>query len=199
MRFGTGPLVRLIRERRLDRNPLRRGSDRAETVVLGALFAAFLAVAPFAACAAGSWAYAASARQAQAQRTTLRQVPAALVLTPFHVAPYLATGYDSLSVDARWRAPDGRVRTGIVSRRYGATEGSTIPVWVDQAGRLSEPPLQRAQLVNRARSIEGATVGALCIAMIAARRLTRRVLYRHRMAAWDADWLATGPRWRSQR
>ena len=51
-------LGRLLRGRRLDRNPLRRRSDRAETAVLGVLLAAFLAGAPFAAQAAGSWTYA---------------------------------------------------------------------------------------------------------------------------------------------
>jgi hypothetical protein len=54
-RLGTSWLARLLRGRRLDRNPLRRGSDRAETVVLAALLAAFLAAAPFAAQAAGPW------------------------------------------------------------------------------------------------------------------------------------------------
>ena len=36
-------LGRALRLRRLDGNPLRRGSDRAETVVLGVLLAIFLA------------------------------------------------------------------------------------------------------------------------------------------------------------
>src|SRR6516162_4026131 len=79
MRFGTGWLARLLRGRRLDRNPLRRGSDRVETAVLGVLLAAFLAVAPFAAHAAGSWGYASAARTAQAQRTSLYQVTATLL------------------------------------------------------------------------------------------------------------------------
>ena len=43
MRFRTSWLARLLRGRRLDRNPLRRGSDRAETIMLGALLAGFLA------------------------------------------------------------------------------------------------------------------------------------------------------------
>ena len=47
-------LGRLLRGRRLDRNPLRRGSDRVETAIAGVLLAAFLAGAPFAAHAAGS-------------------------------------------------------------------------------------------------------------------------------------------------
>ncbi len=37
MRFRTSWLARLLRGRRLDRNPLRRGSDRAETFVIGGL------------------------------------------------------------------------------------------------------------------------------------------------------------------
>ena len=54
MRFSTSWLARLLRGRRLDRNLLRRRSDRAETIVLGALLAGFLAAAPFAAHAAGT-------------------------------------------------------------------------------------------------------------------------------------------------
>ena len=69
-------LGRLLRGRRFDRNALRRGSDRAETVVLGVLLAAFLAGAPFAAHSAGSWTYATSVREAQAQQAALHQVPA---------------------------------------------------------------------------------------------------------------------------
>jgi len=54
-------LGRVLRGRRLDRNPLRRRSDRVETTVLGLLLAAFLAGAPFVTHAAGSWAYGWSA------------------------------------------------------------------------------------------------------------------------------------------
>lgn len=117
MRFGTCRLARVIRGRRLDRNPLRRGSDRAETVVLGVLVVTFLAIAPFAAHAAGSWAYATSAREAQAQRAALRQVPATLLRAPSQVTAYPAAGYTPLGAAARWRAPDGQVRAGILSPR----------------------------------------------------------------------------------
>ena len=79
MRFRTSWLARLLRGRRLDRNPLRRASDRAETIVIGALLAAFLAAAPFAAHAAGAWGHDSAARQAQAQRASLVQVTATLL------------------------------------------------------------------------------------------------------------------------
>jgi hypothetical protein len=41
--------------------------------------------------------------------------------------------------------------------------------------------------------------GALAAALIIIGWLTRRALDRRRMAAWDADWLATGPRWTPRR
>ena len=47
--------------------------------MLGALLAAFLAAAPFAAHAAGSWAHASAVREAQAQRASLVQVTATLL------------------------------------------------------------------------------------------------------------------------
>src|SRR5579863_8657408 len=95
---GSSWLGRLLRGRRLDRNPLRRGSDRAETAMLGVLLAVFLAGAPFAAYAAGNWTSAAAAREAQAQQAALRQVPATLLQ---EAAPWSATDYGS-GATARW-------------------------------------------------------------------------------------------------
>jgi hypothetical protein len=88
-------------------NPLRRGSDRAETAVLGVLLAAFLAAAPFAARAAGGWTYATSAREAQAQQAALHRVAATLLQT---AEPLTARGYGS-DAKARWTAPDGNACT----------------------------------------------------------------------------------------
>jgi hypothetical protein len=199
MRFRTGWLARLLRGRRLDRNPLRRRSDRAETVVLGALLAAFLAVAPFAAHAAGSRAYAVSAREAQAQRATLRQIPATLLQTPSTVISYPGAGVIPLAVDARWRAPDGRMKTGMLFVPLGATAGSTVLVWVDHAGRLAHPPLGHPQLIARAQLARELAAGAVALVLIVIGWRVRRSLDRRRMAAWDADWLATGPRWSPRR
>jgi hypothetical protein len=196
-RLGTGWLARLLRGRRLDRNPLRRGSDRAETVVLGALLAAFLATAPFAAHAAGGWAHARAVRDAQAQRASLVQVTATLV----RAAPVLS-GYGSPSgfaVEARWRAPDGPVRTGELFVTADVAAGHSARIWVDRTGRLTGPPLSRDQMAGRAQLAVGVAVGCLAVLLITAAWLVRRGLDRRRMAAWDADWLANGPRWSPRR
>ena len=127
-------LVRLVRGRWLDRNPLRRGSDRAETAILGVLVAAFLAAAPFVAHAAGSWTYAGSAREAQAQQAALHQVPATLLQA---AAPVASGGY-GFDASARWQAPDGHACTGQVfvpgvaaraARSWsGSTRRATLPI-----------------------------------------------------------------------
>jgi hypothetical protein len=195
-RLGTSWLARLLRGRRLDRNPLRRGSDRAETVVLGALLAAFLAAAPFAAHAAGSWAHASAVRDAQAQRASLHQVTATLL----GAAPVLS-GYglaSDFAVEARWRAPDGRVRTGELLVTATAAAGHSTRIWVDRAGRLTGP-LSRDQVTGRVQLAVGVAVGGLAVLLIVAAWLVREGIDRRRMAAWDADWLANGPRWSPRR
>ncbi len=131
MRATSIWLARLLRGRRPDRNPLRRGSDRAETAILGVLLAAFLVGAPFAAHAAGSWTYATAAREAQLQQATTYQVPATLLQTAL---PWNAGAYGG-EANARWKAPDGQARTGQIFVAGGGAAGSTVMVWTNQAGR----------------------------------------------------------------
>jgi len=192
---GSTRLGRLARGLRLDRNPLRRGSDRAETAMLGVLLAAFLAGAPFAAHAAGSWTYATSVREAQAQQATLRQVPATLLQA---AAPW-NIGEPGAEADARWTAPDGQERTGQIFVSSGAPAGSTVMVWVNQAGQLTDSPLDASQVANRADLSEVLAVAGLALALIVTGGLVHWALGRRRLAAWDADWLATGPRWSPRR
>lgn len=184
-------LARLLRGWRPDRNPLRRGSDRAETAIIALLVAAFLACAPIAWHLAGSWTYQVYERQAQAQRATVHLVPAT-VLT---AAPgWTASGADP-DVVARWVAPDGRLRTGPVFVPEGAAVGRTVRVWINQAGQVSYPPLLQVQVISRAQLARMLAVIALAVTVTAASALTHRVLDRRRLARWEAEWLAKGPDW----
>jgi hypothetical protein len=197
MRFRTSWLARLLRGRRLDRNQLRRGSDRAETILIGALLAAFLAAAPFAAHAAGAWGHDSAARQAQAQRASLVHVTATLLWS----APILA-GYGSgsgFAAEARWRAPDGAVRTGELFVTPGAAASHSTRIWVDQTGRLTNPPLSGDQMTGRAQLAAWVAVGSLAAVLATAGWLVRWSLDRRRLSGWDAEWLANGPRWSPRR
>ena len=193
MRPGSTRLGQWLRGWRLDRNPLRRWSDRAETAILGVLLAAFLVGTPFVAYAAGSWTYATSGREARAQQAALHQVPATLLEAAQSIGVY------STEADARWRAPDGRVVTGQVFVPSGAPTGSTIMVWTNQAGQLTASPLNASQVASRADLSEALAVAGFALALIGIGGLVHWALDRRRFAAWDADWLATGPRWSPQR
>ena len=149
--------------------------------MLGVLLAAFLAIAPFAAYAAGSWAYATCAQEAQAQRAVLRQVPATLLQTPPQVTADPGAGYVPVGAVARWRAPDGQARTGILHPPSGVAASSAVLVWVDRIGQLTDPPLGQAQLITRAHLAEEVAVGTLTTALIAVYWLVRWALDRRRI------------------
>src|SRR5580700_117113 len=78
-------LTRLTRALGLDRNPLRRASDRAEAWIRVGLLAVFLIAAPMAAGAAGAWAYHAGVTGArvQAAQASRDQVPPAALQPAF--------------------------------------------------------------------------------------------------------------------
>jgi hypothetical protein len=189
MRPRSTRLGRWWRGWRPDRNPLRRRSDRAETLILGVLVAACLAGAPLAAHAAASWTYATSAREAEAQQAALHQVPATLLQPAQPLGAYTA------EANARWRAPDGHMVTDQVPVPIAAAAGSTLMVWTNQAGQLTDPPLNVSQVASRAALSEVLAVTGLAVMLIVVGRLVHVVLNRRRLAAWDADWLANGPRW----
>jgi hypothetical protein len=192
---GSTWLGRLLRGRRPDRNPLRRGSDRAETAVLGVLLAAFLAGAPFAAHAAGSWTYATSAREAQAQQAALHHVPATLL----QAAPPWGISEGGAEAQARWKAPDGQVRTGQIFVLSDAPAGSTVMVWINQAGQLTDSPLQHSQVTRRADMARVLAIAALAVTLMIIGCAARWALDRRRLTAWDTEWLTTEPRWSPRR
>lgn len=191
--------VRLLRGLRPDRNPLRRGSDLAECVIAAGLLAAFLASAPFAAAAAARWTHAANLREARAQQAAWHQVPAVLLqrAPENQVVDYGPT--TTTSARARWTAPDGSRHSGWVEALPGTRAGSAVSTWTDASGQLTGPPLQAAQVADRTTLAAMLAPMAAAAVFLAAWRLARHALNKRRLAAWDADWSATGPKWTSLR
>lgn len=177
-----------------DRNPLRRTVDRVEAMVWSALAVAFLAGAPLAAVAAGHFSYGLISRSAHAQQAARHQVPA----VPLTAIPADVYGYQAM-VRASWTAPDGTRRTGMVPAPPVAQAGGTVRVWVDAAGRQTGPPLQPSQV--RAQVALTAILAPVVVGLVllCAGQLAHSALGRRRLAAWDADWQATGPQWTRRR
>ena len=182
-----------------DRNPLRRTSDRIAAAIVAAAIAAFLIGAPLIMLAAGQWAKAAAFQVARSQHASWRQVPAVLLAN----APgTMDVGYGGVSLPearARWTAPDGTARRGSVVAPTGTPAGRTVLIWVNQAGQLTGPPLRPEQVTGQtvlAMVVAPCTLGSLLLCAVA---LGIQAVDRRRLAAWDAEWRAIGPRWTSLR
>ena len=148
--------------------------DRTETAVFSGLMGAFLAGSPFVAYAAGRWAYTVLARKAQLQRNALFQVPATLLREAPHRTG--SGAHRDRRALAQWRAPDGQLRTGPVCAPIGAAAGSTVRVWVNQAGTLADPPLQQPEIANRTELAQGLAAAGFAAALAAIGGLARKSL-----------------------
>jgi hypothetical protein len=187
-------LGRFVRGQRPDRNPLRRVSDRLETALLAMMVVAFLAAAPFTAQACGAWAHSIAHRAQVTQEASRHQVTAVVL----KVAASTGTGGyvspESLA-QARWTAPDGTVVTGEAPVPAGTAAGATVPEWVTADGQLTDPPIGNSQIADSVDIAEILAVLGLGILLAVTGWLARRALDKRRMAAWDAEWRVTEPRW----
>jgi hypothetical protein len=193
-RVKGGRLPELVRLWRPDGNPLRRTADRVEGVVMAVLIAAFLTGAPLAALAAGDAAAATGSRIAAAQASWHR-VPAVLLRDAAADSHAMFQASLEALVPARWTAPDGVPRTGEIYVPAGAKAGSTVLVWADGSGRLTEMPLRPGDVAEEIALAASLTTVAVAGLLVAIGLLARWVLDRRRLAAWDARWKATGPQW----
>lgn len=190
-RPGVTRLGRFVRRWRFDRNPLRRATDRVETAVLVLLVTAFLIGTPFAALAAGSWMHS-MARQAQlAQEASRHQVTASVLAV---TAPPAGQNL-AWQAQARWRAPDGHEVTNEVPVPPDTVVGRKLQVWTDRTGDFTTAPLTNSQVAGQTAIGEGLGVITSAVVLTLAGGLALWALNKRRMAAWDADWHATGPRW----
>lgn len=171
-------------------NRLRRPSDRMEgllVVLLAAAFLAAVAAAPY----IGERLY-------HSQRGDAQLHAATAVLTQNGPSDNYMTSVGEAA--ARWRAPDGQQRNGILTTVIapgisGASAGTHVQVWLTDSGQPQAPPVGTAQAMFGSAVL---AIGAVCcaaIALLVCYWLGRLALDRRRMAAWASEWSLTGPRW----
>jgi hypothetical protein len=191
---SAGRPATVLRRLGLDRNPVRRSADRAEAWLRIGLLAVFLLAAPASAIGAGRWCAAVFTARAHAQAAAGYQVPATVVSR----APrdYPAPGGPGYGwARARWTAPDGTARSGLVGAPWARGKGATVRIWTDSGGRLAEPPLGRDEITSRAVTFGALAPVLLGLLLLAVGGLVRRVLDQRRMEAWEAGWAAVEPLW----
>jgi hypothetical protein len=194
MRITGHRTAALARRLGLDRNPLRRGTDRVEAWIRIALVLAFLVGAPLAFIGAERWADSTAPSIAHAQQAGEHRVPATLLQG-------VPGGSDSFVVvslgwvRARWAVPGGSVRTGYVEAPAGTRAGSTEPVWLDRSGAPTEPPWPSDQIRSWTLMIAALAPILLALLLLAVMGILGHVFHRRRLASWQRAWSAVEPQW----
>lgn len=185
---------RLTRRLGRERNPLRRRSDLIEAWIAPVAIAAFLVLGPLVAATTGLWVRADNAATRHAQ-LSWQQVPAVLLAAA--PGPMMSDNGANSWVDwtsARWTA-EGQLRIGKVPAAAGTPAGSTVPVWLDRAGNVRLPAMTPAQTERRVIGAASMALAAVAMLLAGLALVSRRVLDRQRLAAWEAAWLVVGPQW----
>ena len=191
---------RLARWLGVDRNPLRRGTDRVEAALRPVIIILLVAAVPVAAVAAGRWADHRALHRVQAQRETKHLVTAILLgNAPTTGTPDPYTSVQTTWVPARWQPPGQPPRTGEVLAVAGARQGSTVRIWIDRSGAITDPPLGHRDVVGDVCVAVGTTCLVSWLVLLAAWTLARRALDRRRLRAWEAEWQVSGPLWSGRR
>jgi len=196
MTIGRWP-GRAMRGMRPDSNPLRRRIDRAETFIFGGLLLAAVTVAPVAAIQAGHVAYTDSLRVARAQERTGHQTTARLLDPP----STSAGGYTVTSLvpaTARWTTPTGTSRTGDIQVPAASVKGEVFKIWTDAMGDVTSPPATEEQAAGQGTFAAIMAVVLTLVTCSSAVGITRMIMNRRRIAAWEADWTVTAPMWTRQ-
>jgi len=185
-------LARLCRALGLDGNPLRRASDRAEACIRAGLLAAFLIVGPIAAVAVGHWASHADASGASTQ--THAHPAVALRPAGGSGGPAPAGQGGPGRAWAQVEGVDGFARTSEMPVPAGTSAETVATVRPRAPARVATPPGPGATAsVTASATVAGLAIVAL--ALLALLRLIQWCLNWRRLAAWEAAWAATGPRW----
>ncbi|MCS0637015.1 hypothetical protein NX801_15360 [Streptomyces sp. LP05-1] len=189
-------------------NSLRRSTDLTEAwVALAALLLLLVVAVPALGWAAGARTDAAlqrSARLQQEQRhaTTARVLgpaPAGTKAVPAGGGRAQGAPVEQQvrkTVLARWKAPDGKARTGaLTTARPTSHPGDTFRIWTDPAGRPTGRPLTAG--TAREHAVLAGTGAALAAAGLVegVRRLVVWRLHRRRYVRLDRAWAAVGPDW----
>jgi hypothetical protein len=189
----TRASTRLARRLGLDGNPLRRRSDVIAGWLMPAAVLAFLALSPAVYALTNARVHADDAAARRAERSWHRVT--GIVLAPAPGAAQAGNGASNWTVTApvQWTV-SGQTHTADLPVPAATAKGSHVPVWLDQAGK-PEIPLTAVQAGDRAIADTLVALAALAVALAGLAWLGRRILDRRRLAGWEVEWLAVGPRW----
>jgi hypothetical protein len=185
----------------LGRNSMRRPSDRVESAVFSLLLMLAIVAVPLG-IHVGQTMFQTQSSYSVEQTQQAHQTTAVLLdnAPSGAVVPGQHQGVEAHpTVRAQWKAPDGSQHFGLVEANFGAGVGSSVPVWTDGRGELTEAPATSFQIHVRA-AVLGISAGiGWLLALVAAHRALCWALDRRRLARWGEEWATVERVWRRQK
>lgn len=191
----SGELWVLMQTRRLGfaRNPLRRQSDRLETVLLWSALIVALLMIPIGAAVGNGVRDTLDASTAR-QRAALHEVQAQTLESAEHEVPSVP-GDVLTVVQVGYVDLHGTERQGYTSVVRGTKDGTETTVWLDGSGNIVAAPRSTSDDAAFGASAGIATVFGSWLLLWGLFRLARIPLDRRRLRAWEAEWNTIAPRW----
>lgn len=177
-----------------DANPLRRPCDRTRTRWHVGLALAVL-IALICGVIAGARMWSDAARTARDEAAHRHETTATTLARATSAATSARDGTPPVLVDASWRAPDGTQRTGKVAVQPRTAEGTTLTIWVDDAGAVTRAPRSTAE-GQFAAAVGGTFVaGALALTSAGVVGLRLRRAEAAALDEWESEWAVVEPLW----
>lgn len=180
MQSFTVPLPGWLAARLFGRNPLIRGSDRVEALMLVLAVAVSLLAVPIGATVAT--AVHESRSRLYTQQAQVRRQVTATAIGDSHPRGDLES--PTVTVPARW-VVDGTEHTGDVAAPINIKNGAAVTIWIDDKGSPVGPPVRNA--VDAAVAFAVATWCVVSLSAAGLFGVTRVALDRARYARWQRD------------
>jgi hypothetical protein len=175
---------RLVRSLGLDRNSLRRTSDKLEAYLRLAMIIAFVPLAVLISCYAAHVIRETGLREQHTEKP--RQVIATvLARAPMHYSALLGSPWEW--VPARWFA-GATAHYGAVLAAAGTPRGATVRIWIDRSGHVSRAPMTADQLKWRVITSIVFAPATLALVILLMLSVVHGLLNRRRLAEWDSAW-----------
>ncbi|MFB7667730.1 hypothetical protein ACFC1R_28015 [Kitasatospora sp. NPDC056138] len=170
-----------------DSNPLCRCLDRARSRLVLALVFAFAGALALA--SAVSLLVVHSERGAALQTARHRHLVTATI-----VGPALSDGAGT-TAEATWVRPPSEPQRGPVDAPGDVRVGATVPVWVNDQGRLAAPVRSDDEIAADAASIGLMALAGLSLSVEALYTYRRHMLDRRAQNGWGTEWEQVEPLW----
>lgn len=192
-RSGARWVLMRLRGLGFGRNPIRRGVDRLQSViVLGAVLVGVLMIP--AGVALGGAVRDASEEAAAQRRAVLTETSARTLEDSEQVEAIPGQVWSRVRVG--WTDAGGLPREGLTDVRIGTKSGSEVRIWLDQSGAIARPPrpADDSAALGTAVALTAVMTGWLILPGLA--RLALIPLNRCRSRGWEREWEQLDKRWK---